>query len=146
MTFLGSISDTQLTEVYHNALALIFPQEEDFGLTAIEAMAAGCPVIAFDRGGARETVRSGVTGTFFEEQTWESLADAILHYDAHAFDPEALRIHAEQFDVSVFQQRMKQFVEEQWSAFQEKESRMRHQEGGIMNKELWTTAPVSHYS
>ncbi len=61
-------------------MAFIHPQVEDFGLTAVESMAAGRPIIAFAAGGACETVVEGKTGKFFDEQTWEALADTIVRF------------------------------------------------------------------
>ena len=67
--FVGLVSDDKLKDYYAYCQAFIFPQEEDFGITAVEAMAAGRPVIAYRAGGALETIKEGVTGLFFEEQT-----------------------------------------------------------------------------
>lgn len=115
--FTGKVSDEELARLYRHALAFLHPQEEDLGLTALEAMASGRPVIAYAKGGALETVVPGVTGTFFEEQTWESLADAVLHFDPSQYDAKKIRAHAEQFDVQKFQERVKGFVENAWAAF-----------------------------
>lgn len=116
--FLGYVSHDALHSLYQRARAFLHPQEEDFGLTAIEAMAAGCPVIAYARGGALETVVEGVTGMFFEEQTWESLADAVLHFEEERYVPEKLREHVQQFDRARFQRRMKEYVEHAWGSFE----------------------------
>lgn len=115
--FLGNVTDHQLRMLYRDAIAFLYPQEEDFGLTAVEAMAAGCPVIAYERGGARETIVADTTGRFFEEQTWESLADAVLHFRPADFDSRVIHEHARQFDTDVFKTKMRGFVEERWAAF-----------------------------
>ncbi len=115
--FTGKVSDDELARLYRNAIAFVHPQEEDLGLTALEAMASGRPVIAYAKGGALETVIPGVTGKFFEEQTWESLADAVLHFDPSQYDAQKIRAHAEQFDVKKFQERVKSFVERAWAEF-----------------------------
>ena len=115
--FLGYVSDDALQGLYSSAEAFLHPQEEDFGLTAVEAKAAGCPVIAFAAGGALETVIEGKTGTFFEEQTWESLADAVLHFERSGFPSDILRQHALQFDEGQFQARLKDYVEDAWERF-----------------------------
>ncbi|MFH1098458.1 MAG: glycosyltransferase [Candidatus Uhrbacteria bacterium] len=117
--FVGAVSDGNRRALYAQALAFIHPQEEDFGITAVEAMAAGRPVIAFRRGGATETVIDGETGVFFDEQTWEGLADAILRCRAHLreFDPQCIRRRAEEFDASVFRERINAYVERAWKEF-----------------------------
>ena len=117
--FLGRVSDEALGEIYSRCLALIFPQEEDFGIVPLEAMAAGRPVIAYGAGGARETVVDGETGVFFERQEVQSLIDAVRDFDPHRFDPEKLREHARDFDVEVFKERISNFVNTAWSNFQE---------------------------
>jgi glycosyltransferase involved in cell wall biosynthesis len=74
-------------------------------------LASGRPVVAYRAGGALETLVDGVTGTFFERQTPEALVDALRAFDPEAYEPAALRAHVSEFDVSVFQQRLRQFVE-----------------------------------
>jgi len=109
--FLGQISDEEKTEVFKNAIAFINPQEEDFGITALESMASGRPVIALAKGGARETIIAGVTGEFFEEQTWESLAHAVLKFKSDTYSPARIREYALQFDTEIFKEKIKSFVE-----------------------------------
>lgn len=97
--FLGRVSDAELTRLYARCRALVFCAEEDFGIVPLEAMASGRPVIAFGRGGARETVVDGVTGLFFDAQTAESLQAALDRFEASeaGFDPAVIRRHAEGF-------------------------------------------------
>jgi glycosyltransferase involved in cell wall biosynthesis len=109
--FLGELSDTERNGYLARCQALIHPQEEDFGITAIEAMASGRPVIAYNQGGALESVIEGVTGTFFPEQTWESLANAVIHFRSGDFDPITIRTHAEQFDSEHFRRRIANFID-----------------------------------
>jgi glycosyltransferase involved in cell wall biosynthesis len=111
--FLGYVPDDKLGELLARCRAFIFPGLEDFGIAPVQAMAAGRPVIAYAGGGALDYVVEGITGTFFREQTAESLADAVRRFDATAYDPAAIRAHAEQFDVSVFKSKMKAFIQEQ---------------------------------
>jgi glycosyltransferase involved in cell wall biosynthesis len=111
--FLGHIPDGELAPLLAHCRAFVFPGLEDFGITPVEAMAAGRPVIAYAGGGALDSVAEGVTGTFFHEQTPESLASAVRRFDGAAFDPAAIRAHAEQFDVSVFKSRLQAFIEEE---------------------------------
>ena len=87
VTFHGRTDDSTLHGLFATCAALLFPQREDFGITPIEAMAAGVPVIAFRDGGALDYLRPQVNGVFFEEQTPGSLAEAIAHFDHASFDP-----------------------------------------------------------
>jgi glycosyltransferase involved in cell wall biosynthesis len=115
--FLGRVDDAIKAELYSRCLAFIHPQEEDFGITAVEAMASGRPVIAYKRGGATETVVDGITGVFFDKQTSASLAEAINDFDAAKFDPEAIRRHAEQFSVEKFKGEIKKYVDREYEKF-----------------------------
>lgn len=105
--FLGQVSDKKLLEEYQKAKALIFPQEEDFGLVALEAQAMGVPVIAYKKGGAVETVIDGITGVFFSSQTSKSLKNAIESFERIIFDRKVLRKNAERFSKVRFK---KEFV------------------------------------
>jgi len=112
--FLGRVNDATLARLYARCRALVYPQEEDFGIVAVEAQAAGRPVIAFGRGGAAETVvppgagDRAPTGLFFDEPTPEALRDALRRFEADEkrFDPAAVRAHAERFSVARFQREM----------------------------------------
>ncbi len=108
--FLGRLSDAQVAQEYARCRALIFPGEEDFGLTPVECMASGRPVVAYGRGGALETVTAGRTGVFFEEQTPEAVMEALQAVAAMPVIPEVLQAEAFRFDASVFAQRMSEFV------------------------------------
>ncbi len=81
ITFLSGLSDAELGDLYSNAQALIMPQEEDFGYIALEAQFFGCPVIAYKKGGAKETIIDGKTGIFFTDQTGQSLKRAVERFD-----------------------------------------------------------------
>lgn len=111
ITFLGRTDDEMLLEQYRRAAALVFPQVEDFGITAVEAQAAGCPVIALAAGGALETVTSE-TGVLFETQTIDHLADAIEHVAERRFDPSRCRANAERFSEARFDQAIQVHVSE----------------------------------
>ena len=108
--FVGRVDDATLAELYSQALAFVHPQIEDFGITAVESMASGRPVIAFAAGGAAETVVSGKTGTFFDEQSWEALADAVVRFKPEQFDPKVVRAYAEQFGIDRFKDQMRNLV------------------------------------
>jgi glycosyltransferase involved in cell wall biosynthesis len=102
--FLGPASDSILEEVYAKCQALLFPAEEDFGIVSVEAMAAGAPVVAFARGGARDTVIDGETGFFFAEQNVASLLTAMLRLESHIaqLDPWSIVAHAHKFNRNAF--------------------------------------------
>ncbi len=110
--FLGELGDSERNHYLSHCRAFVYPQVEDFGISAIEAMASGRPVIAYKKGGACETVVEGVTGTFFEEQTWESLAHKILRFDHRQFNPQIIREHARNFDEAVFKNRILDFIKQ----------------------------------
>lgn len=101
---LGQVSDLELPELYRNARALVFPGLEDFGITPLEAQAAGRPVIAFAGGGALETVTAR-TGVFFSSQTVEALVEAVRAFGAWeaGFSPAAAREQALRFSKEAFQ-------------------------------------------
>lgn len=104
--FLGLVDDARLADLYARCRALVFPQEEDFGIVPLEAMASGRPVIAYRGGGAVETVVDRVTGLFFDEQTEDSLSGALKRFDGMRFHPELCRAQAEKFDISVFKKKI----------------------------------------
>ncbi len=111
--FLGRVSAEERTRLLQRCRALIFPGLEDFGLTPVEAMACGRPVIAFGGGGALDTVINGETGLFFAEQTADSLMEAIGRFQAADFDPAACRAQAERFSQEEFARRMRELVEQE---------------------------------
>lgn len=102
--FLGLVSDFKMPELYARAQAVIFPQEEDFGLVPLEAMASGRPVIAYRAGGALETIAEGVTGVFFDQQTEIDLSLAVGKFRQSTFDPLKIREHAMRFDINIFKE------------------------------------------
>ncbi len=108
--FLGHVPQAQLARLMAQCRAFIFPGVEDFGIVAVEAHAAGRPVIAYAAGGALETVSEGVTGAFFREQTVDALADVIARTDVTRFDARVMRAHAEQFSKARFKARVAGFV------------------------------------
>jgi glycosyltransferase involved in cell wall biosynthesis len=110
--FLGRQPDDAVVGYAARCRALLFPGEEDFGMTPLEVNAAGRPVIAFRAGGAVETVVENVTGLFFDEPTSASLADAIERFERQSWDSLALQTHARKFDRAVFAERLLAFLRE----------------------------------
>ena len=100
--FLGRQPFNVLKSHFERCRAFLYPQIEDFGITAVEAQAAGAPVIAFRRGGAMDSVIEETTGFFFNEQTAESLAEAVLDAEKKSIDPQVCRANSERFRPEVF--------------------------------------------
>jgi len=113
--FLGLVDEKKLAWHYAHCRALIFPQEEDFGITALEAMSSGRPVIAFQSGGALEILKEGETGIFFEKQTVRHLVAALEKFSRMEFNPQLIRQHALAFDQEIFKQKIKNFVEQNFN-------------------------------
>jgi glycosyltransferase involved in cell wall biosynthesis len=124
----GYQTDEAIRAAYANCRALLFPGEEDFGMVPVEAQARGCPVIAYGRGGALETVLGvsdqrppeEATGIFFEPQTAEALAEAIRLFESleHRFSREFLRSHVEKFRPERFRSEIMAFVQAKMDEFQ----------------------------
>lgn len=115
--FLGKITEAEKADLLSHARAFIHPQIEDFGITPIEAMAAGRPVIAYGSGGATETISYGETGLFFPEQTWESLLDTLLRFEAKPWDSVKIRERAQKYNVENFKQKIKKYVTDHFEEF-----------------------------
>ncbi len=113
--FLGYVPDDELPELMARCKAFLFPGLEDFGITPVQAQAAGRPVIAYGGGGALDTVIPGKTGEHFHDLTVESLVAVMRDFDAAAYDPAAMRTHALQFDTRVFQRQMNDYLEQAWA-------------------------------
>jgi len=115
--FLGRLPDNQIRDYYRRCKALIFPGEEDFGITPLEAQACGKPVIAYAKGGLLETVIEGKTGHFFKEQTADALAKAILKFEKMRFSAKDCRGNACRFDRKLFKSKIRNFIKEKYRAF-----------------------------
>lgn len=105
---------SQLVELYSEAKAFLFPPEEDFGLSPIEAMATGTPVIALRAGGALETVQEWISWIFFDSQTANSLNKAIEAFELHQFSPVQIRESVQKFEKEVFKKQIAEFVEREY--------------------------------
>ncbi len=115
--FLGYVPDDQLPDLMARCKAFIFPGLEDFGITPVQAQAAGRPVIAYRGGGALNTVIPGKTGELFDAMTVDSLMAIMRDFDASAYDAREIRAHAEQFDTAVFERAITGYVERAWDQF-----------------------------
>jgi glycosyltransferase involved in cell wall biosynthesis len=124
--FLGYVSDDQLPDVMARCKAFLFPGLEDFGITPVQAQAAGRPVIAYAGGGALDTVIPGRTGELFQEMSVDSLVTVMQSFDGSAYDPAAVRAHAEQFDTQVFDRQITGYVEQAWDSFSHKRAFVWH--------------------
>ncbi len=115
--FLGRVSEQEKATLLAHARAFVHPQVEDLGITPIESMASGRPVIAYGVGGATETVIPGKTGVFFYEQSWQALLDVVLHFDPYAWKSESIRAWVMKFHTDHFKRRMKRYVEDRYEEF-----------------------------
>lgn len=116
ITFEGYVPDNEVKNLYARCRAFIFPGEEDFGISPLEANAAGRPVIAYAGGGALDTVLEGETGMLFKNQTPQALAETVRRFIAaeDSFDPARIRRHAEQYDIQVFTQCLRDFIDRKY--------------------------------
>ncbi len=112
IVFLGSVSDNDLVNIYSKAKAFMMPQDEDFGITAVEAQSFGVPVIAYNRGGAKDTVVDGKTGVLFNDQTKQSLSDAVSRFDTISFDKRYLVTNAKRFSKDLFKEKFFKLIKQ----------------------------------
>lgn len=112
VTFLTTVSDDAMKEDFKSAQAFIFPGLDDFGITPVEAMAAGTPVVAYKAGGALDYVIEGKTGMFFEEQTVVALSKVLTAFKPEQFNSNFIAKHAEQFSVATFHRKITQLLEQ----------------------------------
>ncbi len=114
--FIGHVSDTELRDLYARARAVLVPSEEEFGLVALEAQAAGTPVIQYDAGGAQETVIDGVTGIRFSPQSAGGLAAGIGRFHEHDWDRKAIQENAARFSQQRFERELRLLIEQHLGA------------------------------
>lgn len=120
--FLGRVSDAERRQLFAEAKALINPQEEDFGITVVEAMASGTPVLAFKRGGATEIV-TAKTGAFFEKQTAAAVAEAWRRFRPERYSRQSLLARANQYAVPRFERELRSHVMNAYERFRRHEDR-----------------------
>jgi glycosyltransferase involved in cell wall biosynthesis len=116
--FLGFVPDDELPGLMAGCRAFLFPGLEDFGITPVQAQAAGRPVIAYGGGGALDTVIPGKTGEHFTEMTADSLIEVMSSFDPAAYDPDIMQQHAAVFDRANFAQQITAYVSRAWQTFQ----------------------------
>ncbi len=109
-TFLSNVNDSEMTDHFQTALGFIMPNADDFGIVAVEAMAAGTPVIAYNKGGAIDYVVPSKTGLLFERQTLKSLSSSLEIAAGKNWDYDAIAAHAQNFSVDSFRKSMREFI------------------------------------
>ncbi len=112
--FAGKVPDEEIASLYAHCRGFVMPQEEDFGIAPLEAQACGRPVLAYQAGGALETVIDGETGVFFDQQTPESLIDAVDRFERIQFDPQRCRENAQSFSIDSFKRKLGDYVQKRW--------------------------------
>ena len=126
----GGLSDEEVRGYYLRAKAFLFPGEEDFGITPVEAQSAGTPVLAFGRGGACETVLDGKTGLLFDEQTPESLEACIQKFETEgvAYPPQQIREHSRGFSEQRFEDELRDYCTRRYADWQRELEACSHHE------------------
>jgi glycosyltransferase involved in cell wall biosynthesis len=105
------LTDLELVRYHQGCRAFVYAADEDFGIAVVEAQASGKPVIAYSQSAVAESVLDGKTGILYHSQTPEALIDALKNFETMVFDPKRCRENAAQFDIKIFEKRMRQFVE-----------------------------------
>ncbi len=111
--FLGRVSDQKRSELFSRCQAFINPQKEDFGITIVEAMASGRPVIALGQGGATETIIEGKTGEFFKNENVEDIIKVVENFNSAKYQAQEIREYAMRFSKENFKKNMIRFIEEE---------------------------------
>ena len=122
--FVGYQEGDKLSEYMQKAKAFVFAAEEDFGIMVVEALSSGTPVIAFNKGGATETIKNNVNGILFNEQSVESIMQAINDFEKieNSFDSISLSDYAKQFDRKIFEEKLNKFITDKSDEFFNKSS------------------------
>ena len=109
--FVPLVGKHELAKLLTDAKGFLFPSFEPFGIAPVEALAAGCPVIAFGEGGAQDYVVDGENGVLFPRQTVKSLSDAIVRFEKMRFDSAKVAKSAKKFSAERFDKEMKKYVD-----------------------------------
>ena len=111
----GDASDEEVENALNTAKGFVFPSDEDFGIVAVEALAAGAPVIAYDKAGTRDIIQDNISGVMFGEQTVEAVASAIQKADKMTFLPSTLARKAKRFERSMFIDKLRRVVSQEYA-------------------------------
>lgn len=114
---LGFVERNKLIEYLKKAKAFVFAAEEDFGIVPVEAQACGTPVIAYGKGGVKETVVPNITGVFFHKQEIDSIVKSIKDFESIDFDYNKIRQHSLKFSIERFENEIKTFIEAKYNSF-----------------------------
>lgn len=117
ISYLGAVERATLERLFQTARGFIFAPLEDFGMVPVEAQGFGCPVIAYGKGGALDSVKADETGVFFEEQTPEALNAALTQFESQSFDAQHIHQHAQHFSVEAFETGLKAYLRHQLRYF-----------------------------
>ena len=117
--FLGRISDKEKARVYSECKAFVNPQLEDFGITPLEAMASGRPVIAKNAGGSLENIVEGETGVFFKSESADGIIEAVRKLEAIDIDPDKIREHASRFSQERFKKEIETIIASEYKKYKE---------------------------
>ncbi len=117
ITILGEISDSKMLHLMQRAKAFVFASQEDFGITPVEAMSCGTPVIAFFRGGCSDTIIENITGVFFKHQTPQAINESINKFEQMSFDYEHISNYASKFSKQNFEEKINTFVSKKYNEF-----------------------------
>lgn len=112
ITFTGYIDEASKIELMSKAKAFLFAAEEDFGMSPVEALALGTPVIAYNKGGARDYIQENINGHFFDQQNEDCLRKALMKFEQSTFDPKTIHRSVKSFDETFFRHNIKSFIEQ----------------------------------
>ena len=117
ITVLGQVSDARMIELMKKAKAFVFAAHEDFGIVPVEAMLCGTPVIAYGKGGIKDTVIDGITGILYKDQSVESIINGVEKFENMTFDFEKIAQHASSFSTERFEKEIKTFIDNKVEEF-----------------------------
>ena len=112
VTFIPFSEPAKLKRLAHQSEAFIFPSKEPFGIAPVEALAAGCPVIAYVEGGAKDYISADKNGEFFNKQSIESLVKAIKQFDASKYSEKEIIASADKYSTAEFKRKLQELIDE----------------------------------
>ena len=111
INFVKQLNDDDIVKYFVESKAFIFPGLDDFGIVAVESLSAGTPVIAYKDGGALDYIDAGINGVFFNDQSVESLSDALIDFQKTKFNPDNIRQSSNKFNLDSFKKNIKSFIQ-----------------------------------